>query len=115
MTQIETLLTQGADPNSADNNDVSLLMSFSKKGDVESVRSLIKYGASVNKKDTNNLSAMDYAIDADKLVVVELLVDNGAVITSDSYMLAIQKKRKAIVDFFDSLDPNKHVFLKKRN
>jgi ankyrin repeat protein len=114
MTQIETILISGADANSCDHEGFSLLMSFAQKGDLESVKALIKYGAHVNKKDLSGFSAMDYAIDANSLEIIEYLVDNGAIVTNDNYMLAIRKNRKVISEYFDGLDSDKHVFLKKR-
>ncbi|MEA3352392.1 MAG: ankyrin repeat domain-containing protein [Campylobacterota bacterium] len=115
MTEIETLLHKGADADTVDQNGFSLLMNYAKKGDLESVKALVRYGASVNKKDMNSLSAIDYAIVSEALPVIEFLVENGAFVSPDNYMLAVNKNRKTIVEYFDSLDPNKHVFLKKRN
>jgi len=41
-----------------------------------------------------------------------LLVDNCAFITDSSYMLAIRKRFKRIITYFDSFDENKQIFLR---
>ena len=114
MTEIELLLNSGADANTKDHKDFTLMMNFAKNNDLESVKVLLAYGASLNIKDLSGFSALDYAIDENHLEMVKLLVNNGAIIANDSYMLAIRKNLKEIVHYFDSLDSDKQVFLKKR-
>jgi len=115
MSEIELLLKNGADANHKDVNSFTLLMSFIKKNDLDSVKILLEYGASVNVKDNLNFSALDYAIKANNLVATKLLVQNGAEITGNSYMYAVRSNNKEIIYFFDTLDPNKHVFLKNKD
>jgi len=115
MSEIETLLRSGADANTKDIKGFSLLMSYSKTNDLDAIRSLLEYGASINDKDHLSFAALDYAIEAKNLPAIELLVKNGAKVTNDSYMFAVRKNEKEIIDFFDSLDPDKHIFLKKKN
>jgi ankyrin repeat protein len=115
MSEIETLLKSGADANTKDIKGFSLLMSYAKTNDLDSIRTLLAYGASINDKDHLSFSALDYAIDAKNLPVVELLVRNGAKVTNDSYMFAVRKNEKSIIDYFDSLDPDKYIFLKNKN
>ena len=114
MGQLETLLHNGADVNTKDEKNFSLLMSCAKNNDVESIYSLLSYGVNLNSKDFFGFTALDYAIKENHLKVVKLLVNSGAIITDDSYMLAIGKNLKEIVGFFDSLDDDKQIFLKKR-
>jgi len=114
MSEIEELLKSGADVNTSDKNDFTLLMSFVNKGDEKTVKLLLDYGASVNSKDFFNLTALDYAIQKKYLNIAKLLVSSGAIITSDNYMLAVQSNYKELVDYFDTLDPNKHIFLKNK-
>ncbi|MEA2050580.1 MAG: ankyrin repeat domain-containing protein [Campylobacterota bacterium] len=115
MTKIESLLKDGADANTKDHKGFTLLMNFVSLNDVESTEALLAYGASVNSKDFLGYSAVDYATNVNAIDCLKVLVDNGAVITSDNYMLAVNKNKKDVVKYFDTLDPDKHIFLKKRN
>ena len=114
MNDIELLLENGADANSKDETNFTLLMSCASQNDLESIEALLKYGAIINFKDDRHFTALDYAIKSNSLEAIKLLVHNGAKITSESYMFALQTKHKDIIDFFDSLDPNKHIFLKDK-
>lgn len=114
MNEIESLLHSGADVNTKDRNDFSLLMSFAQKKDLETVDLLLRYGANSNATDCFGFSALDYAIQNNDLLMVKKLIHNGSNITNESYMLAVEKNFKDIVNFFDMFDPNKHVFLKKK-
>ena len=114
MTEIESLLIDGADANTKDHKGFTLLMNFASHGDLDSVKALLAYGASINAKDFLGYTAIDYAIGIGSYKCVKYLVENGAVITADSYMLAVNKNKKNIVKYFDSLDPDKHVFLRKK-
>ena len=115
MTEIESLLINGADANTRDHKGFTLLMNFVSLDDVASVKALLAYGATVNTKDYLGYSAMDYAINVSAINSIKYLVENGAVISNDNYMLAVNKNKKEIVKYFDTLDPDKHVFLRKRN
>ncbi|MEA3384702.1 MAG: ankyrin repeat domain-containing protein [Campylobacterota bacterium] len=114
MTQIESLLINGADANTKDHKGFTLLMKYMSLNDLPSVKALVSYGASVNYKDFLGYTAIDYGINNNAIDCIKYLIENGAVITSDSYMLAVNKNKKMIVNFFDTLDPDKHIFLKKR-
>lgn len=114
MSEIKTLLESGADANTQDPSGFTLLMSFAKKNDIEALRLLLEYAADINAKDILNFTALDYAIKEHNYDAVKFLVENGAKISEDTYMFALKTKNKNIVDYFDSLDPNKHVFLKNR-
>ena len=85
------------------------------KIDLEAIKILLEYGASVNAKDNLNFSALDYAIKSNNLPATMLLVHNGATITGNSYMYAVNSNYREIIGFFDTLDPNKHVFLRNKN
>jgi len=112
MINIEALLQNGADVNTKDQKGFSLLMSCSKNNDQNSIHTLLSYGVNINAKDTKCYTALSYAVDSDNLKVVKMLVENGAEINDSSYMLAINKKLKNILYYFDSLDSNKQIFLK---
>lgn len=114
MTQIQELLDSGADPNTADHKGFTLLMSFCVKNDTKSIKALIEHGALMELKDQSGLNALDYAINNDSLESIEMLVAYGCSISSDNYMLAINKNKKDIVLFFDSLDENKQIWLEKK-
>lgn len=114
QTQIAQLLKNGADANTKDHKGFTLLMSFATKCDTDSMADLMKYGASVSLKDHLGYTALDYAIRSECLNGVRLLVEHGAIVSSDNYMLAVRKNLKVIVNYFDSLDDDKQVFLKKK-
>lgn len=114
MNEIEKLLKSGADANTSDKNNFTLLMNFVQKGDEDTVRILLDYGARVNEKDLFKMTALDYAIKTKKLDIAKLLVRSGAVISNDNYMFAVESNYKELVSFFDTLDPNKHIFLKNK-
>jgi ankyrin repeat protein len=113
MEAVEFLLQNGADPNTKSNNNFTLLMYCAQYGSLRLVKMVVHYGASVNDKDLSGYTALDYAIENNNLQIVKFLVENGAHIHDQSYMLALESGHKTIVNFFDCLDPNKEVFLKK--
>ena len=112
--EIKALLDSGADANTSDKNNYTLLMNFVEKGDENIVMLLLDYGANINVKDLFNMTALDYAIKNKQLKIAKLLVTNGAIISNDNYMLAVESNYKELVSFFDTLDPNKHIFLKHK-
>jgi len=114
MNEIKQLLDSGADANTMDKNNFTLLMSFVKTGNEDVVRLLLDYGAKVNVKDLYNMTALDYAIKEKHTSIAKLLVRNGASVSSDNYMYAMQYNNKDLVKFFDSLDPDKQIFFKSR-
>ena len=113
MANIESLLRKGADVNTKDGKGFSLLMCCSKNNDINSINTLLSYGVKINEKDTKGNTALDYAVATNNINIVKMLVENGALINDSSYMLAINKKLKDILYYFDSLDSNKQIFLKK--
>jgi ankyrin repeat protein len=114
ISDLKELLINGADANTSDSSGFTLLMSCAKKNDIESMRVLLEYAANINAKDILNFTALDYAVKEHHLESVKFLVENGALVSEDTYMFALNTRNKNIVAYFDSLDPNKHVFLKKR-
>ncbi len=111
---ILTLLQNGADANTKDPNGFTLLMHFTRKNDIPSMGLLLSYAAKINDKDMLNFTALDYAIKDKHLEAVEFLVNNGAEVSGDTYMFAVKIGDRDIIDFLDSLDPDKYVFLKKK-
>ena len=109
-----TLLQNGADANTKDANGFTLMMHFSRKNDIESLRHLLSYAAEINVKDAMNFTALDYAIKHRNFEAVEFLIHNGAHVSSETYMLAIKMQDKYVLDFLDSLDPDKYIFLKNK-
>jgi len=113
-SEILELLQNGADANTSDPSGFTLLMTFAKQNDIEAMQYLLDYAAEINTKDILGLSAIDYAIKNHHLEAVRFLVENGANVSGDSYMFALDANDKPIIDYFDSLDPNKYVFLKDK-
>lgn len=113
-SEILELLKNGADANTKDPSGYTLLMTFASKNDIGAMEALLDYAAEINAKDILGLSALDYAIKEHNLDAVKFLVENGAYVSGDSYMFALESRDNKIIDFFDSLDPNKHVFLKDK-
>jgi len=114
MDAVEFLLENGADVNTKTKKNFTLLMYCVKHANFNLVQLVIKHGASINTKDISGFTALDYAVDSNNLEIVQLLVDSGAFLSDNSYMLAITQNYKKITRYFDELDPNKEVFLKKR-
>jgi len=113
MSAIKFLLENGADVNTKDNKNFTLLMYCVQFDDLSLIELALSYGARVDVRDISGFSALDYAIKNNNLDAVKLLYDSGAVISDESYMLALENKYKTIVKFFDCLDPNKQIFQKK--
>jgi len=113
MNAVEFLLDNGANVNTKTSKNFTLLMYCAKYGDMDLIKMVVKYGASINDVDLLGFSALDYAVQREHFEAVEFLVENGATITDNSYMIAVENNLKKIVYYFDTLDPNKEVFLKK--
>ena len=113
-SEILELLRNGADANTSDPSGFTLLMTFAKQNDIEAMEHLLDYAAEINSKDILGLRAIDYAIKNNNLEAVKFLVENGAAVSGDSYMFALESNNRPVIDFFDSLDPNKYVFLKDK-
>ena len=112
MSAIRFLLENGADVNTQDNKNFTLLMYCAQFNDLTLISLVLSYGAKVNVKDSSGFTALDYAIKNNNLNSVKLLVENGAEIFDDSYMYALRSNYKTIVKYFDSFDPNKQIFQK---
>ena len=112
MEALEFLLANGADPNIKNSKDFTLLMYCVKHSDIELVKTVLYHGASINERDLSGFTALDYAIEKNNLEIVKFLVENGAKTSDHSYMLALESNFKAIVCYFDSLDPEMEIFYK---
>jgi len=113
MEAVEFLLENGADPDTKNSKNFTLLMYCVKYGNLKLVRLVIKYGASINLRDLSGYSALDYAVEKNDFDMVRFLVESGASIGDECYMLALKSGYKKIVNFFDCLDPKMEIFLKK--
>lgn len=114
MSAVKFLLENGADVNTKDNKNFTLLMYCVQFNDLSLIQLVLSYGASINDKDHTGYSALDYAIKNNNLKSVILLVENGATIEDESYMLAMDQNSKAIVRYFDSLDEDKQILQYKQ-
>jgi len=113
MGAVKFLLENGADVNTKDKKNFTLLMYCAQFGDLSLISLVLSYGAIVNIKDLSGFTALDYAIQKNNFNAVKLLIENGADITDESYMLALENNYKKIVEYFDSFDSNIQI-LKKR-
>ena len=113
MSAVKFLLENGADVNTKDRLNFTLLMYCVQYNDLSLIKMALSYGAKVNEKTLSGFTALDYAIKNNNLEAVKLLHSNGSEISDESYMLALQKNHKSIVKYFDCLDPNKQIFQKK--
>jgi ankyrin repeat protein len=113
MGAVKFLLENGADVNTKDNKDFTLLMYCVQYNDLSLIKLALSYGARVKDIDKSGFTALDYAIQNNNLDAIKLLFDNGSDISDESYMLALEYKYKTIIKFFDCLDPNKQIFQKK--
>jgi len=113
MSAVRFLLENGADVNTKDNKNFTLLMYCVQYNDLSLIKLALSYGARINDKDLSGFTALDYAIKNNNLEVVKLLHTNGSEILDHSYMLALENNHKNIVKYFDCLDPNKKIFLKE--
>lgn len=94
----ELLLKYGADPNTVvaryyDNPGTTLLMKAAEKGNVELVKILLDYKASVPACDSCNEDIMSYAGAGGKIEIVEMLLERGAVLESKE----IGRKRDSVL------------------
>jgi len=112
MGAIKFLLENGADANTKDDKNFTLLMYCARFNDLNSISLVISYGAKINLRDLSGFTALDYAIKNNNLNAVKLLVENGAEISDESYMFAMNSNYKTIVMYFDSFDVNKQIFQK---
>ena len=110
MSAIKFLLENGADVNTKDHRNFTLLMYCAKFDDLTLISLVLSYGAKINLKDLSGFTALDYAIKNNNLNSVKFLVENGAEISDESYMFAMNSNHKTIVKYFDSFDMNKQVF-----
>jgi len=74
---------------------------------------VLSYGAIVNLKDMSGFTALDYAIKKNNLNAVKLLIENGADISDESYMLALKNNYKHIIHYFDTFDINIQILKNK--
>jgi len=114
MSAVKFLLENGADVNTKDSKNFTLLMYCVQYSELSLVQLALSYGARINDRDNSGYSALDYAIQSNNLNSVILLVENGADISDDSYMLAMEQNYKKIVNYFDSLDEDKQILQYKQ-
>ena len=113
MEAVKFLLENGANVNTKDKKNFTLLMYCVQFNDLSLIKLALSYGARVNDNDTSGFTALDYAIKNNNLDAVKLLHSYGSEILDHSYMLAIESNYKSIVKYFDCLDPNKQIFQQK--
>jgi ankyrin repeat protein len=77
-TELQNLLTKGANPNAKDKNGRTPLMEASSGGYADTVRVLLEYGADVNAKDMVGWSALFWAAFSGRKETLRILVAKGA-------------------------------------
>ena len=114
MSGVKYLLDNGADVNTANSKGFTLLMHCVKINDFDLVNTVLSYHPKINLKDITGVTALYFAVKNNNLEMVRLLVQNGATITDEAYMLALESKYKQIVQYFDLQDKNKTIFLEQK-
>ncbi len=76
--EAQSLLDQGADPNSKTDNGKTLLMLAAYLGHTDIAKLLIDKGADVNAKDQDGKRALMYAAEKNNLEIGKLLLEKGA-------------------------------------
>ena len=76
---IKLLIEKGADPNTVvnENTGQTLLMWVAQNGHNELVEVLIEAGADINTTSIQKMTALNYAINANKLDAIKLFIENG--------------------------------------
>ncbi len=115
MSDLEQLLSSGADVNYSNEQGCTLLMTSAKSGNLENVKTLLKHGAKVQLLDYKGLSALYHATSLNHLNVVKVLVEGGAKITNEIYMKSVLNNFKKITLYFDSLDTAKQIINEDKN
>lgn len=108
FTVMQFLLEQGADPNYVDRYDNTLLMYTvgARKGnllqehmiDPEFTKLLIKYNANVNATRKDGYTVLDFAIENGNKDMVELLINNGANVTLNTFKCLKGRYNKLKID-----------------
>lgn len=79
LSQVQTLLNQGADPDESDLLGATPLMIASSKGYLDIVILLLQSGANVDAIDKNSSTALMYAVSYPN--IVNVLLQNGATVS----------------------------------
>lgn len=90
LKMIKTALQAKCDPNASDIYGATPLIAASDTGYIKGVRWLLTHKASVNKRDHEGRSPLDWAIRSDNAVVVKCLLENKATTGfDDSFALCV--------------------------
>ena len=84
LTEVENLITAGADVNAKDKDGWTALMPAAGNGHPECVEKLIAHGADVNARSNNGWTALNWAADAGRTECVEKLIAHGADVNAKS-------------------------------
>ena len=76
---VRSLLSDGANANSKDEDgETALMLATRKKRKLDTVKALVENGADVNTKSNNNSTALMFSVDNDESQITLLLLEKGA-------------------------------------
>lgn len=103
MDALKVLLSKGIDLEEKDKNMETVLISATKKAQVEAVKLLVENGAKLDAKDSKGNNLLDLALSSNSDVLIQYFLGKGVLINTknkDFLLWAVKNNNKAIVEKF---------------